>query len=177
MCRHISVAVHARRPAVTQAAQRRKPPVVPLGLATFPRNLRRQRTTYRVGRAVTACCCGQIWIGRARFAQESARVSPRILSRRADSNCRPAVYETVLGSFSESQRVHLLAFSCRTMPVSARADRASGVRTGVNAAPQERVEGARCRADHPDSLAMFTTSARAKGPERNRGASTPATPC
>src|SRR5207247_6912237 len=75
------------------------------------------------------------WLGVRSRARE--RKIATFLSRRADSNCRPAVYETVVGGASESQRVHLLASSCRTMPVSARADRASGVRTGVNAAPQE----------------------------------------
>src|SRR6266545_5687148 len=54
------------------------------------------------------------------------------LSRRADSNCRPAVYEFVLSRTSESLSVHLLLISCQAVPVDASPSRAAGVRSGLH---------------------------------------------
>ena len=71
-----------------------------------------------------------------------ASVSSEILSRRADSNCRPAVYETVVGSTSKFRRVHSLGFLCQRVPARTVAARLSAVKSAVSLDPRHVPETA-----------------------------------
>jgi hypothetical protein len=113
------------------------------------------------GRPAVTQCSGLVAVKSEVRTGRNPRKIAIFLSRRWDSNPRPVVYETVVGSASECPRVHLFALSCLMVPDGAICGQNCGRKSVVVLAVDD---GARASAPESDLYPPAPSSVEASAP-------------